>query len=273
MLYARKHPTTLMLALTQVLQGAGGGIVAVATQVGAQGAVQGSDLAMATASVLLFAEMGNVTGQSIASAINVQYLPKMITSLFPQFSVEEVAQYVGDPSKARHLGVVGSLERQKMIEAFSSNMKLLTIPAALLSVIPIIASRFMRDFHLDQRRNIIETPEQLVSNHGATMMQRGTRGSIDSSDMSDQSSSDVEDGIGTHSRTQDRHFNNALKTYTSVDTLRSHANAAASSSRQPRLYKDNDNPSNDSLASTTTSTSYNDSDTDTGNENKVPLLR
>ncbi|TIB31197.1 hypothetical protein E3P77_00189 [Wallemia ichthyophaga] len=238
MLYARNHPTPAMLALTQILQGAGGGIVAVATQVGAQGAVQGSDLAMATASVLLFAEMGNVTGQSIASAINVQYLPRFIKTLLPHFSAEDVARYIGDPSQTRLLGAV---ERSKMAEAFSSNMKLLVLPAALLSVIPIMASRFIRDFHLDQRHNILET------HAGLRQTQSQSRGSFDSlGDLEDLSGSEEVDvdtisysHSHSHPHTLDRHFDHALNTYTSIDTLRSHGNAAASSSRN--VSRDNEN--------------------------------
>ncbi|EIM23026.1 MFS general substrate transporter [Wallemia mellicola CBS 633.66] len=212
MLYTSGHRSTSVMVLTQVLQGAGGGIVAVATQVGAQGAVQATDLALATAAVLLVAEIGNVAGSSAASAINVQYLPQKIQELFPHFSQEQIQSYVGDPSKSRLLGAVGTPARDLMIKAFSNNMKLLIIPASLLSLIPIIASRFLVDFNLDQRKNVVETPDNMIANHGATMTQesRTSRTSIDSalSELSSES-----EGV-------DRQFNQALNTYASHDNLR-----------------------------------------------------
>lgn len=50
---------------SQLLQGIGGGIAAVASQVGAQASVTHSDVAMATAVVLLITEIGGSIGSSI----------------------------------------------------------------------------------------------------------------------------------------------------------------------------------------------------------------
>ena len=211
MLHARNHPTTVSLIMTQVLQGAGGGIVAAATQVGAQGAVPHQDLALATAAVLLFAEIGNVVGQSVASAINVTKLPLKIAEMFPNFTSEQIQSFVGEPSKARTLGLIGSPARDKMVQAFSNNMRLLTIPATVIAAIPIIASKFMQDFQLDQRKNIVESTESLVANHSAVASNyNATRStSPTGSDVGDRSNEGTDneesDLIGDNLRHEDQH--------------------------------------------------------------------
>lgn len=86
MFYARDNLDTGSLVMTQVLQGAGGGIAATATQLGAQGSVAHQNLALATAAILLFAEIGNVIGSAASSAINVAFLPQNISEMFPEYT-------------------------------------------------------------------------------------------------------------------------------------------------------------------------------------------
>lgn len=56
---------TAEVVWTQVLQGMGGGIAAVASQVGAQASVPHADAAMVTAVVLLLTEIGGAVGNAI----------------------------------------------------------------------------------------------------------------------------------------------------------------------------------------------------------------
>ena len=56
--------STAELVWTQILQGLGEGMVAVASQVGAQALVPHADVAMVTATVLLVTEIGSATGSA-----------------------------------------------------------------------------------------------------------------------------------------------------------------------------------------------------------------
>jgi hypothetical protein len=53
---------------TQILQGFGGGFASVASQVGAQASVPHADVAIITAVVLLWTEIGGAVGQAIGEA-------------------------------------------------------------------------------------------------------------------------------------------------------------------------------------------------------------
>lgn len=82
-MYAKAKIT---IVLTQVLQGAGGGIAAASSQIGAQGSVPHQDVALATAAILLSAELGNVVGTAAAGAIWSSRLPIEIASHFPSMN-------------------------------------------------------------------------------------------------------------------------------------------------------------------------------------------
>ncbi|EIM19545.1 MFS general substrate transporter, partial [Wallemia mellicola CBS 633.66] len=156
MLYARDNRNIGALVMTQILQGAGGGIAAVATQVGAQGSVPQQQMALATAAILLFAEIGNVIGQSASSAINMAFLPKKIAEQFPEWSAIQVNTYVNSPMNAVLLGEVGTDERDRMIQAFSNNQRQLIIPAIVIGCVPIVLSFFLKNFKLDERQDAVE---------------------------------------------------------------------------------------------------------------------
>ena len=53
------------LVMTQLLQGMGGGLAAISSQVGAQASVARSDLAIVTAAVLLLTEIGGAIGSAV----------------------------------------------------------------------------------------------------------------------------------------------------------------------------------------------------------------
>ena len=57
------------LVITQILQGLGGGFAAVASQVGAQASVPHVDVAIVTAVVLLWTEIGGAVGGAIGGSL------------------------------------------------------------------------------------------------------------------------------------------------------------------------------------------------------------
>lgn len=68
---------------TQILQGMGGGIAAVASQVAAQASVPHVDVAMATAVVLLITEIGGAIGNAICE---IRFSPFSKDSLHKSFN-------------------------------------------------------------------------------------------------------------------------------------------------------------------------------------------
>lgn len=65
------NASTVELVWTQVLQGMGGGIAAVASQVGAQASVVHADVGMVTAIVLLITEIGGAVGGAIGLLLSI----------------------------------------------------------------------------------------------------------------------------------------------------------------------------------------------------------
>ncbi|KAJ7706864.1 drug:h+ antiporter [Mycena rosella] len=153
MFYARAHNNTAALVMTQIIQGLGGGIAAVASQIGAQGAVPHQDVALATAALLLSAEVGGVVGTAAAGAIWVNRLPVEIARHVPSLNSTEIAGYVGAPTLVRLL--VGD-EYNSMVSAYAETMRLLLIPGIVVALIPLCAAFFVKDFRLLEIQNAVE---------------------------------------------------------------------------------------------------------------------
>ncbi|KAJ7685749.1 drug:h+ antiporter [Mycena polygramma] len=153
MFYARAHTNTAALVMTQIIQGLGGGIAAVASQIGAQGAVPHQDVALATAALLLSAEVGGVVGTAAAGAIWVNRLPIEIAKHVPSLNSTEIRGYVGAPTLVRLL--VGD-EYTAMVAAYSETMRMMLIPGIIIGVIPLVAAFFVKDFRLLEIQNAVE---------------------------------------------------------------------------------------------------------------------
>ncbi|KAJ7772899.1 drug:h+ antiporter [Mycena maculata] len=153
MFYARAHQNTGALVMTQIIQGLGGGIAAVASQIGAQGAVPHQDVALATAALLLSAEVGGVVGTAVAGAIWVNRLPIEIAKHVPSLNSTEIASYIGSPTLVRLL--TGD-EYTDMVDAYSETMRTMLIPAIVIAIIPFTAAFFVKDFRLLEIQNAVE---------------------------------------------------------------------------------------------------------------------
>ncbi|KAF7331833.1 MFS domain-containing protein [Mycena kentingensis (nom. inval.)] len=153
MFYARSHTSIAALVMTQIIQGAGGGIAATAVQIGVQGAVPHQDVALATAAVLLAAEVGGVVGTAAAGAIWQNRLPVEIAKHLPALNSTEIATYVGAPTLVR--GLTGD-DHANMVTAYSAAMHTLLIPGIVVAILPLIAAFFVKDFRLLQIQNAVE---------------------------------------------------------------------------------------------------------------------
>ncbi|KAK7038265.1 MFS domain-containing protein [Favolaschia claudopus] len=139
--------------MTQIIQGMGGGIAAVASQIGAQGAVPHQDVALATAALLLSAEVGGVVGTAAAGALWANRLPEQIAKHLPSLNSTEIGSYVGSPTLVR---LLTGEEHTAMVSAYSSTMHILLIPGIIFSVIPFLAAFFVKDFQLAEIQNAVE---------------------------------------------------------------------------------------------------------------------
>ncbi|KZO99452.1 MFS general substrate transporter [Calocera viscosa TUFC12733] len=181
MFYAREHNGIAALVLTQVIQGAGGGIAAVASQVASQGAVphQGTfslplpccaayadtrvDVAVATAAVLLSAELGGVVGTAVAGAIWRTSLPGHLTDALASVGFTNstyITLQVGNPMLAQSsYPSLSDPVREAIHTGYSETMRIMLIPAIVLAIIPIASSVFMRNFALTDLQNVVEVKD------------------------------------------------------------------------------------------------------------------
>ncbi|KAG5338263.1 hypothetical protein C0989_007826 [Termitomyces sp. Mn162] len=143
------------LVWTQLLQGIGGGFAAVASQVGAQAAVPHADVAMCTAVVLLITEIGGAIGSGIAGAIWSNIMPGKLAKHLPFLSEEDRATLFGSITQVLAYDR-GTPIREGVIAAYSDVMKVMTIVATVLAVVPFILSFLMPNWYLGDKQNAVE---------------------------------------------------------------------------------------------------------------------
>lgn len=147
--YRNNHDPTFMLVLCQLLQGIGGGSVAITMQIAAQVCVRHADVAIVTALGLLTTEIGAAIGSAAAGWIFTTRLPmKLEELLIPlSFSQEQIAEVFGSLSKATSYPL-DSPERVAISEAWTYTMHQLCIMAALILVPGIPLSLMIPDYLL-----------------------------------------------------------------------------------------------------------------------------
>ncbi len=80
---------------TQILQGMGGGFASVCSTVASQAAVPHVDMAMTTAMVLLWTEIGGGVGSALAGAIWTNTMPDKLAAHLPNVDPDTRAQLFG----------------------------------------------------------------------------------------------------------------------------------------------------------------------------------
>ncbi|GAA5993628.1 hypothetical protein JCM11641_001034 [Rhodosporidiobolus odoratus] len=151
------HGSTAFLVWTQILQGLGGGVAQISSQVLAQASVPHQDVATVTAFVLLWAEIGNAVGTSIATAIWRDYMPKQLsqhlTGLLPEANITGI--YASIKTAASYRGVNEPVY-EGIIESYSYTMKILLIAATAIAVIPPLLALGIKDIYLSDAHNAVE---------------------------------------------------------------------------------------------------------------------
>ncbi|KAH9895800.1 drug:h+ antiporter [Cubamyces lactineus] len=143
---------------TQLLQGIGGGFASVASQVGAQASVPHVDVAMVTAVVLLWTEIGGAVGSGVAGAIWTNTMPKELEKHLPSLNATERATLFGDITSVTTLPY-DDPTRQGVIAAYGDTMRDMLIAATVLAVVPILLSLGMPNWYLGDRQNAVDAAD------------------------------------------------------------------------------------------------------------------
>lgn len=122
---------TYMLVLCQLLQGVGGGSIAITMQVAVQVTVRHADVAIVTALELLTTEIGAAIGSATAGWVFQTHLPAKLAMGLPDMDPDELKQIYGSLQKALSYPI-GSAERGAIMHAWVEVMRILSITATLV---------------------------------------------------------------------------------------------------------------------------------------------
>ncbi|CDO70201.1 hypothetical protein BN946_scf184942.g1 [Trametes cinnabarina] len=140
---------------TQLLQGIGGGFASVCSQVGAQASVPHVDVAMVTAVVLLWTEIGGSVGSAVAGAIWTNTMPGKLAEHLPALNQTERDTLFGSITSVMVLPF-DDPTRQGVIAAYGDTMRNMLIAATVLAVVPMLLSIAMPNWYLGDKQNAVD---------------------------------------------------------------------------------------------------------------------
>ncbi|KIN99039.1 hypothetical protein M404DRAFT_16569 [Pisolithus tinctorius Marx 270] len=159
MIYSRgANSSDAELVATQILQGLGGGLAAVSSQVGAQASVPHADVAIITALVLLLTEIGGAAGNACAGAIWSNTMPRNLEKYLPWLTDVQRADLYGSITSVTSLPR-GNPVREGAIQAYDDTMKIMVITAVVVSVLPMLLALGMPDWYLGDKQNAVDAAD------------------------------------------------------------------------------------------------------------------
>ncbi|GAC98148.1 major facilitator super [Pseudozyma hubeiensis SY62] len=132
--YRTATDPTFMLVLCQLLQGVGGGSIAITMQVAVQVTVRHADVAIVTALELLTTEIGAAIGSATAGWMFQTYLPGKLAANLPHMDADELKLVYGSLQQALSYPI-GSAERDGIIRSWVEVMRMLSV-VALITLVP-----------------------------------------------------------------------------------------------------------------------------------------
>ncbi|SNX84542.1 related to siderophore iron transporter mirc [Melanopsichium pennsylvanicum] len=138
--YRTADDPTFMLVLCQLLQGIGGGSIAITMQVAVQVTVRHADVAIVTALELLTTEIGAAIGSATAGWMFQTYLPAKLQENLPNMDADELKMVYGSLQKALSYPI-GSYERTAIIKSWVEVMRMLSI-VATIALVPAVLFGF-----------------------------------------------------------------------------------------------------------------------------------
>lgn len=134
--YRTADDPTFMLVLCQLLQGIGGGSIAITMQVAVQVTVRHADVAIVTALELLTTEIGAAIGSATAGWMFQTYLPTKLRTNLPAMDADELKMVYGSLQKALSYPL-GSEERTAIIQSWVEVMRMLSV-VATITLVPAV---------------------------------------------------------------------------------------------------------------------------------------
>lgn len=144
--------TTLALLACQVLQGIGGGALALTTQVAVQVLVEPSKIATVTAFELLTVDLGSALGSTLASALVMSQLPPALSARLPDLPASEIDLIQGSLEEVL-LHPPGSPIRVGIVDAWVYVMKWLCILSFLVQLPAFALAFLVPNIDLHEERN------------------------------------------------------------------------------------------------------------------------
>ncbi len=140
--YRNQFDPTIMLVLCQLLQGVGGGAVAITMQVACQICVRHADVALVTAFELLTTEIGAAMGSAGAGLIFSGFLPARLQTNLPMLPQEEINRVYGSLQVALSYPL-GSEVRDGIISSWVEVMRDVSIVATITLAPALLLALFM----------------------------------------------------------------------------------------------------------------------------------
>ncbi|WFD32189.1 hypothetical protein MSPP1_003232, partial [Malassezia sp. CBS 17886] len=142
--YRAAGHAVVTLVMCQVLQGLGGGAIAVTTQVAAQIAVPQAKVALVTALQLLTTEVGAALGSTMASAVFTSLLPRELHAHLPFMPHTELERLQGD-LHAVLAYPMGSAERIAITDAWVAVMRMLCAISVIVQIPALVLAFALPD--------------------------------------------------------------------------------------------------------------------------------
>lgn len=154
MLYRKEGSSFTQILGTQIVIGAGGGLLNVPVQLGVQASASHQEVAAATAMFLTSMELGGAVGAAISGAVWTHNLPRKLQQYLPDENKGDAKAIFGKLTKALEYPI-GSPARVGINRAYQETMNKLLVLAFVVTIPLIPLSLMMENYDLDKVINSI----------------------------------------------------------------------------------------------------------------------
>ncbi len=157
-----EHATDVVLVMSQIMIGIGGGFSVLTTQAGSQASVPHADLATAIAALSMITNLGRSLGDTAASSIWTNKMPANLAEnilAIPGTNQTTVDDIYGSIVVAGQQ--TGAL-RDAVVQSYNQTFKFpMALPALILAILPLAFCFTSRDIYMGDNQNDIEKDKEL----------------------------------------------------------------------------------------------------------------
>lgn len=150
LLFRTENASTALLVATQIIVGAGGGMLNIPAQTGVQASASHQEVAAATAIFLTFLEIGGACGAAVSGAIWSASVPGKLLKYLPDETKDQAAAIYGNITLASIGWPMGDPTRQAINRAYQETMSRILLVAVCVAVPVVLLSVLMKDYKLDE---------------------------------------------------------------------------------------------------------------------------